>query len=65
MASGVETLQTFPVSTALIVDVAIPSSTEIAFQIFTYKRGFMRMAEKYLMKAFHEKSQLNSNFGCK
>ena len=27
---GVETLQTFPVATALIVDVGIPNSTEIA-----------------------------------
>ena len=58
MESRIETLQTFPVSTGLIVDVVIPSSTEIAFEILTFKRRFMRMAEHYLMKAFHKKCQL-------
>ena len=56
--SRIETLQTFPVSTGLIVDVVILSSTEIAFEILTLKRRFMRMAEHYLMKAFHKKCQL-------
>ena len=58
VGSRIETLQTFPVSTGLIVDVVILSSTEIAFEILTFKRRFMRMAENYLMKAFHKKCQL-------
>ena len=58
VGSRIETLQTFPVSTGLIVDVVIPSSTEIAFEIFIFKRRFMRIAENYLMKTFHKKCQL-------
>ena len=50
-----ETLQTFLVSTGLIVNEVIPSSTEIAFEIFTVKRRFMRMAENYFTKAVHKK----------